>query len=436
MSDLLPFPQQEPAPRRPGLIVAGVLGALLLLVAVAAAANWMLPIRAEVAPRTTVGGIDVGGMSRSEVREVISGPLAEKVGATITLTAGDGRIEVDPDEAGFALDAQATERALLATASDTLLGRWLQTRDDTRRDLDPVLTVDEEKATEYLTERLAPLDREAKDATLTAPVPRPVMTTQGSTSWSPRPVDVEVGEARTGQEVDPARAFTAVREAIDGLRTQAEVEVRVTQPTLTSDEARKVDQLIGTFTTAHPCCQPRVTNIHRMAEIVDGTVLMPGDEFSLNEKAGRRTTENGFVRAPAIVEGEAEDQVGGGVSQFSTTLYNATWFAGIDLITHAPHSQYFSRYPPGREATLDYDSIDQKFRNDTDAPILLRTATTGRTVTVALYGHTGDREVVSTTGPRQPTADGGFSIVVTRVVRDGGEQVSTKQARATYRGAS
>lgn len=436
MSDLLPFSQQEPAPRRPGLIVAWVLGVLLLLVAVAAAANWMLPIRAEVAPRTTVGGIDVGGMTRPEVREVISGPLAEKVAATITLTAGDGQIEVDPGEAGFVLDARATERALLATAPDTLLGRWRQSRDDTRRDLGPVVTVDEEKATAYLTERLAPLDREAKDATLSAPVPRPVMTTQGSASWSPRPVDVEVGEARTGQEVDPARALTAVREAVNGLRTQAGVEVRVTRPTLSTDEAREVDQLIGTFTTAHPCCQPRVTNIHRMAEIVDGTVLMPGDEFSLNQTAGRRTVERGFVPAPAIVEGESEDQVGGGVSQFSTTLYNATWFAGIDLVTHAPHSQYFSRYPPGREATLDYDSIDQKFRNDTDAPILVRTATTGTTVTVALYGHTGDRTVVSTTGPRTPTADGGFSIVVTRVVRDGGEQVSTKEARAVYRSTS
>jgi vancomycin resistance protein YoaR len=434
VSDVLPFPQQEPAPRRPGLIVAGVLGVLVLLVAMAAAANWMLPIRAEVAPRTTVGGIDVGGLSRPEVREVISGPLTEKVAATITLTAGDGRIEVDPDEAGLTLDAQATERALLATGPDTLLGRWRQSRDDTRRDLDPVLTVDEEKATTYLAERLAPLDREAKDATLTAPAPRPVMTTQGTASWSPRPADVEVGDARTGQEVDPAGALIAVREAVNDLRTQAEVEVRVTQPTLGSDEARKVDQLIGTFTTTHPCCQPRVTNIQRMAEIVDGTVLMPGDEFSLNRTTGRRTTESGFVPAPALVEGESEDQVGGGVSQFSTTLYNATWFAGIDLITHAPHSQYFSRYPPGREATLDYDSIDQKFRNDTDAPILIRTATTGTTVTVALYGHTGDREVVSTTGPRRPTSDGGFSIVVTRVVRDSGSNVSTKEARATYRG--
>ena len=128
-------------------------------------------------------------------------------------------------------------------------------------------------------------------------------------------------------------------------------------------ELAGVDQLIGTFTTYHPCCAPRVTNIHRMAEIIDGTAIAPGKTFSLNDASGERTTAKGFVAAPAIVDGELRDQIGGGVSQFSTTLFNAAWFAGLDVIEHQPHSLYIPRYPPGREATLDWRAIDQVIRN-------------------------------------------------------------------------
>jgi vancomycin resistance protein YoaR len=215
-----------------------------------------------------------------------------------------------------------------------------------------------------------------------------------------------------------------------------EVRLRVVpvEPTVTAAEAGNVDQLIGTFTTDHPCCAPRVTNIHRIADLVDGTVIAPGATFSLNATVGRRTAENGFVAAPAIANGELVEQFGGGVSQFSTTLFNAAWFSGLPILTHQPHSKYISRYPPGREATLDYDTIDQTVRNDTDAPVVIRTATTGTSVTVALYGHTGQRRVESTTGARIPRAGGGFSITVRRTVIDAGTVTGRDTLNWSYTG--
>jgi vancomycin resistance protein YoaR len=139
------------------------------------------------------------------------------------------------------------------------------------------------------------------------------------------------------------------------------------------------------------------------------------------------------VAAPAIDEGKLVQQVGGGVSQFSTTLYNAIWFAGLPSLTHQPHSQYIGRYPPGREATLDWRSIDNVFRNTTSTPIVIRTSYTGTSLTVALYGHTGDRRVVSTTGPYSPSADG-FSVSVTRKVYAGRKLTGTKTTHWTYTG--
>ncbi len=212
----------------------------------------------------------------------------------------------------------------------------------------------------------------------------------------------------------------------------APLPVEVTRPEVTAASLVGVRQVIGSFTTRFPCCAPRVTNIARMAEIVDGTVVPPGGEFALNTVAGERTRERGFVADGAIVDDELVDEVGGGVSQFSTTLYNAVWFAGLPVLEATPHSRYISRYPPGREATLYFGAIDNRWRNDTGAPVVVRAATTRTSVTVTLYGAVGERTVVSDTGPREPREDGGFRITWSRRVVDGGTEVRRDAASWTY----
>ncbi len=177
--------------------------------------------------------------------------------------------------------------------------------------------------------------------------------------------------------------------------------------------------LLGTFTTRFQAGQPRATNIRRIAELVDGTYVPAGEVLSLNRAAGRRTAARGFVADGAIVDGALTDEVGGGVSQFATTLFNAAFFAGLPIPEHKPHSFYISRYPAGRESTVYYDAIDVKVRNDTAAGLLVRTRSTASSVTVELYGDNGGRRVVSTSGPRRPRADGGFRIDVTRTITGG-----------------
>jgi vancomycin resistance protein YoaR len=268
---------------------------------------------------------------------------------------------------------------------------------------------------------------------LSAPTPR--LEAKGDTSYTATTAGVNRTAGKAGWAVDPASAATAVEAAVRSGATEASVASTPVPPGTDPANLAGVDQLIGTFTTYHPCCAPRVTNIHLIAKLVDGTVVAPGKTFSLNEKVGERTRDKGFVPAPAIVDGELEDQLGGGVSQFSTTLFNAIWFAGLPSLKHQPHSKYISRYPPGREATLDWGNIDNVFRNDTDAPVVIRVRTTGTSVTVGLYGHTGDRRVVSETGPRNPTGDeGGFSVRVTRTVYDDGRKTGTATLRWRYDG--
>ena len=150
-------------------------------------------------------------------------------------------------------------------------------------------------------------------------------------------------------------------------------------------EALGVNELIAEFTTNHNCCESRVTNIHRIADIVRGYLIEPGGRFSINEFVGRRTREKGFVSAGVIESGHFTEDVGGGISQFATTLFNAAFFAGMDFETYQSHSIYISRYPYGREATMSYPSPDLAIRNNSPYAMLLWTSYTGTSITVQVY---------------------------------------------------
>jgi vancomycin resistance protein YoaR len=139
------------------------------------------------------------------------------------------------------------------------------------------------------------------------------------------------------------------------------------------------------FTTYYNPGEPRVTNIHRIADIVDGTLVLPGQPFSMNNVVGPRTVEKGFVVAGAIRDGKHVDEVGGGVSQFATTTFNAAYFCGLDITTYQSHSEWFPRYPRGREATMGYPAPNLAFVNDTPFGILVDTSYTDTSVTVTMW---------------------------------------------------
>jgi len=138
------------------------------------------------------------------------------------------------------------------------------------------------------------------------------------------------------------------------------------------------------------------------------------------------------VADSAIVDGVLVDEVGGGVSQFATTAFNAAFFAGLPIEQHKPHSFYISRYPAGRESTVYFGQIDVKVRNDTGSGISVQTSSTPRSVTVALYGDNGGRTVTSTSGPREPRDDGGFRISVTRTIAGGDGRGERRVFRTSY----
>ena len=200
---------------------------------------------------------------------------------------------------------------------------------------------------------------------------------------------VRVIASRDGREID----MPAVARAILRGETRIVAPLRAVGPRHDTRWAQRlgIARQVGGFTTNYPAGETRVTNIHRGADLLNNTVVEPGDTFSLNRTVGPRTAARGFVTAPVFAQGEFFDDFGGGVSQLATTTYNAAFFAGYADVTHQPHTIYISRYPPGREATVNYGVIDLQFRNDSPHGVLIRTYYSSTSITVSLYGDTEGR---------------------------------------------
>jgi vancomycin resistance protein YoaR len=175
---------------------------------------------------------------------------------------------------------------------------------------------------------------------------------------------------------------------VDGSVGPLDLPLRSVPARRDEEAARRLGivEVVGSFTTPHAGGEPRVDNIHRMADLLRGTVIEPGGTFSINGIVGPRTREKGFVEAPIIgADYLFESDVGGGVSQFATTMFNAAFFAGLDITEYSMHGLYISRYPYGREATLSFPGPDLKVRNSTPYGVLVWPTYTGTSITVTLY---------------------------------------------------
>ena len=232
----------------------------------------------------------------------------------------------------------------------------------------------------------------------------PVDATVRIVKGKPRVVPAKPGVSFDPQQV--ADTFETVLTKPAGQR-QAAVTATVAEPEVSTAEAQswKITEKVSTFTTYFPYAAYRNTNIGRAAELVNGTILKPGDTFSLNKTVGERTRENGFTEGWTIQNGVFYSDLGGGVSQMATTTFNAMFFAGLKDVEHKPHSLYISRYPVGREATVAWGSVDLRFTDDTPYGVLIHTSFKAATpssqgsVTVSMWS-TKTWDVTTKTGSR------------------------------------
>ncbi|MCW2769201.1 MAG: hypothetical protein JWR27_634 [Aeromicrobium sp.] len=305
--------------------------------------------------------------------------------------------------------------------------------------------LDAKKLAEPLTDATTGIGKKAVDAT--------VRITNG------KPVVVP---GRKGVGLQPREMATKLIPALTakGAERTVQVEAKVVEPVFTTKdaEALKITEKISEFTTEFPYAEYRNTNQGRAADLINGTIVQPGETFSFNSVVGERTEANGFVNGTVINGGVFREELGGGVSQVATTMYNAGFFGGMDDTEHHPHAFYINRYPVGREATVYFGSLDLRWTNPTKYGVLVRSYVNRSTPSSAGKMHVelwstkvwdrveagksarrNDRkpgtqyDATDRCVPQAPVA--GFDIDIYRTFFRGGKKVKSETDTATYQAA-
>ncbi|MEU6150973.1 VanW family protein [Actinosynnema sp. NPDC047251] len=284
--------------------------------------------------------------------------------------------------------------------------------------------VDNNKVVEAAGPQLKATEKEGKDAEIVFDGGRPT-----------------VKESVDGLGVDWEKSLATFLDVLKSAdKREIKAEYKHTPAKVTTEQANKmgIKEVVGEFQTGG-FAGDSGTNIRVVAEKVNGAIVKPGETFSLNEYTGPRGTAQGYVEAGIIENGAPGRAVGGGISQFATTLYNAGYHAGMKDAGHKEHSYWISRYPAGREATVFMDGagnslIDIKFTNPDDTGIAIQTIWTPSTIKIVLWGtknydvsgstseqsnFTDPQEIKKSTTPCVASAGArGFTVTDTRTIKD------------------
>lgn len=255
-----------------------------------------------------------------------------------------------------------------------------------------------------------------------------------------------------GTTIDPAALAAAVAAAGVAPDRTARVDLVASDPARSTAklQALGVGALVSEFSTPLTNDRLRTQNLAVGAAKLTGQLVLPGETFSLSDALGPVTAAAGFNEAGVIVDGEHVKGVGGGLSQLSTTTFNAAYFAGFKDVAHTPHSEWFTRYPEGREATLYTGQIDLKFKNTSPYGALLRSWIEADRLHVAIWstpywtvssttsrrsGVVAPTTVHSTSATCTPQAAGnpGFTVTVTRTLALNGAVKETTKKTTRYK---
>lgn len=294
------------------------------------------------------------------------------------------------------------------------------------------LAVDGQGLRKALSDELEPVEVAGKDATFRIANGGPVVV-----------------PSQDGKAVAPDDLAAAIVAVLPSRTDRvAEAELTVAQPLLTTEQAEAlgVVERVATWTTNVPYAAYRATNIAQAVDYLNGAVVVPGDEFSMNDRVGARTAERGFVRGIVISGGALDADWGGGISALATSLFNAVFYAGLEDVEHHPHSYWITRYPKGTESTVSWGSKDVRFTNDSDNGIFITASSTNTSVTVTFWG-TKKWDISRIEGPEynvkpfdeierdrcvpQPGMRG-FDVDVWRVFEQAGEEVKRERFRTHY----
>ncbi len=323
-----------------------------------------------------IGSVNVGGMTYEEAQSAISDYVDEISRETVTLTAEGNTLETTLEEMGFTEDVDATiQEALQYGRTGNLVRQYKEQKDLEYEDRELPLTmaVDEDQLAAYLEENADTVNQDAVDYGLTR-----------------ENGEFVIIEGQNGLEVNVEESVQVVSEYFaDGWQDDASIElaVTVTEPQGTEEELEKVQDVLGTYSTNYSSsASGRKKNVANGASLINGSVVYPGETFSVYEAVSPFDEENGYALAGSYENGTTVETYGGGICQVSTTLYNAVIRAELEIVERYGHSMIVTYVDPSADAAIAGTYKDLKFTNTTDSPIYIEGVTDGSTIRFTIYG--------------------------------------------------
>ncbi len=191
-----------------------------------------------------------------------------------------------------------------------------------------------------------------------------------------------------GVTIDKDQLYADIIAKLDKWEKDAVLTVApvITTPKVTKAELMSSFAMVAAYTTDTTNSSNRNTNIDLACQAINGTVLMPGETFSFNTKTGERTTAKGYKSAGAIAAGQSIEEVGGGICQVSSTLFNAVARADLEIVSRSPHAWPSTYVNRGEDATVNWPNLDFKFRNNKDTPVFVVMYYNKRKCSAEIYG--------------------------------------------------
>lgn len=346
-----------------------------------------------------IGEVAVGGMSEEEATQAVNEYVADVQSTKFTLKVNDKSIKATAKQLGVEWEnTGVVEEAVMIGKSGSLITRYKDKKDleHEPKTLEISFGTDEAKIKKYLTKNKKKVDQNAVDGGLVRE--NGVFAITG-------------GKEGIAVNVDESAQTIASYIMNDWDTQEADIELSadVVQPRGSKEELSKVKDVLGTFSTNYSSSSAgRAMNVANGCSRINGTLLYPGDEFSVYEAVSPFDAEHGYALAGSYENGTVVETYGGGICQVSTTLYNAVIKAELAIKERYPHSMIVNYVNPSMDAAIAGTYKDLKFVNDTDAPVYIEGITGGGVITFNVYGEETrepnrevifESEIISETNP-------------------------------------
>ncbi len=316
----------------------------------------------------------VGGLNEQSAEKTLTEKLDEKLETRELLIAGEDYYKiVTYKELGVKNDYnKAAKEAYKIGRTGNIFYRLKEIYDVSfkGKNIDIEVIKDTEKIKEIVEVVDAEASKEKQDAT--------IRLTNGQ---------FIVSDEIVGRVVNTENLEEKIEASIDNFDS-VDITIKLDKPKATKELLSEVKEELGVYTTKFGLRDSnRVFNIQRSSNSIDNMVVLPGDTFSFNSTTGPRSLKAGYKNATVISNGEFVPGEGGGVCQVSSTLYNTLLNSHVNIVERHSHSLPISYVPPGRDATVAFDVLDLKFKNNYSSPVYIKSAVAGNTITIRLYGN-------------------------------------------------